>query len=140
MTTGGISGRNIHAPIFAARPYRSSKNHNPAAIGTYHQPVSWGGEVYFSVEHHYEGAKFAGPDNIDLARTDPWNEVNLQLGYDNGDNWTATLYVNNVFDEIYFERGWENADASDLYGYGLHNTLVWPSKPRFVGFKVEYRF
>jgi iron complex outermembrane receptor protein len=29
-------------------------------------------------------------------------------------------------DERYFERGWENADENNQYGYGLFNEMVWP--------------
>lgn len=110
-----------------------------STIVTYYHPA-FGGEVHLWAEHNYEDEKFAGPDNFALSKTDNWNEVNLRLGFDSGRNWSAVLYVNNVFDEVYFERGWENADGDDLFGYGLHNTLVWPSKPRTVGFRVNYDF
>ena len=110
-----------------------------SAILTYRRPL-FAGDVFFTVEDNYESSKFAGPDNIDLARTPAWNEMNLRVGFNSGHHWSGVLYLNNVFDETYFERGWENADADDLFGYGLHNTLVWPSKPRTIGVRVEYEF
>jgi iron complex outermembrane receptor protein len=110
-----------------------------ATIVTYRHPFM-GGELFLTGEHFFEDRKYAGPDNLALSTTDSWNQVNLRLGYDSGKAWSAVLYVNNVFDEVYFERGWENADADDLFGYGLRNTLVWPSKPRTVGFRIDYRF
>jgi iron complex outermembrane receptor protein len=62
-----------------------------------------------------------------------WNEVSFRLGYRSASNWYATLWVENAFDELYFERGWENADANNQYGYGLFNELVWPNRPQTVG-------
>jgi iron complex outermembrane receptor protein len=52
----------------------------------------------------------------------------------------VTAYVENAFNEEYFERGWENADADNLGGYGLVNTLVWPSKPRTFGLRADWQF
>jgi iron complex outermembrane receptor protein len=45
----------------------------------------------------------------------------------------VTLWIENAFDEVYFERGWENADENNQFGYGLFNELVWPARPRTVG-------
>ena len=52
------------------------------------------------------------------------------LGYRTDSSWYVTLWVENAFDEVYFERGWENADSNNQFGYGLFNELVWPSRPR----------
>jgi len=45
----------------------------------------------------------------------------------------VSLWVENAFDSVYFERGWENADSNNQFGYGLFNELVWPSRPRTIG-------
>ncbi len=63
----------------------------------------------------------------------PGTKFNFRLGYRSASTWYVTLWVENAFDEVYFERGWENADADNLFGYGLFNELVWPSRPRTVG-------
>jgi len=76
---------------------------------------------------------YGGPDNLPDATVDSWNEVNFRLGYRSASTWYVTLWVENAFDELYFERGWENADADNLFGYGLFNELVWPSRPLTVG-------
>lgn len=83
---------------------------------------------------------FAGPDNLALATTPGWSQFNFRIGYDSGDHWNAVLYVQNAFDRQYFERGWENADANNAGGYGLINSLVWPSKPRTFGVRLGYKF
>jgi iron complex outermembrane receptor protein len=107
---------------------------------TYHIPLAGSAEIYLSAEHHYQDDMFAGPDNLALAVTPSWNEFNFRIGFDSGERWRAVAYVQNAFDEEYFERGWENADVENLGGYGLVNTLVWPSKPRTFGVRGEYRF
>jgi len=109
-------------------------------IATYHLPLSGSREMYFTLEHQYEDEKFSGPDNLELAKTPSYNVVNLRLGYDTGGSWSAVAYVENVTDELYYERGWENAGADNDFGYGLVNTLVWPSRPRTFGVKVDYHF
>jgi len=107
-----------------------------SAILTYRQPA-FSGEMFFTVENIYRDNMFGGPDNIPDAEVESWTEFNFRLGYrsDSG-NWWATLWVENAFDEEYFERGWENADVDNQFGYGLFNELVWPARPRTVGLTV----
>jgi iron complex outermembrane receptor protein len=62
------------------------------------------------------------------------------VGYDSGDAWRLTAYVENAFNEEFFERGWENADADNRFGYGLVNSLVWPAKPRTFGLRADWQF
>ena len=117
---------------------------NPAwtsnEIVTRHFPLADGAELYLQAEHHYQDSMFGGPDNLALSTTPGWSQFNFRLGYDSGDHWNAVLYVQNAFDRQYFERGWENADANNHFGYGLVNSLVWPSKPRTFGVRVGYKF
>jgi iron complex outermembrane receptor protein len=117
---------------------------NPAwtstEIVTRHFPLAAGSEIFLSAEHHYQDSMFAGPDNLALSVTPGYSVYHLRLGYDSGGRWTATAYVQNLTNRQYFERGWENADADNHFGYGLVNSLVWPSKPRTVGLKFGYKF
>ena len=99
---------------------------------TYRMPVA-SGEGFFTTEYVYRSEMFGGPDNLPDATADSWNEVAFRLGYRSASSWYATLWIENAFDEIYFERGWENADENNQFGYGLFNELVWPSRPRTVG-------
>ncbi len=111
-----------------------------SAILTYRQPA-FSGEMFFTTENIYRDKMYGGPDNIPDAAVDSWTEFNFRLGYRSDSNWWATLWVENMFDEQYFERGWENADADNQYGYGLFNELVWPSRPRTIGvsFGIDWR-
>ena len=107
-----------------------------SAILTYRQPA-FSGEMFFTAENVYRDNMFGGPDNIADAEVESWTEFNFRLGYrSDAGNWWATLWVENAFDEEYFERGWENADVDNQFGYGLFNQLVWPTRPRTVGLTV----
>jgi iron complex outermembrane receptor protein len=99
------------------------------------------GEGFFTTEVIYRSEMFGGPDNLPDATVDSWNEFNFRIGYRTADSWYVTLWVENAFDEVYFERGWENADADNQGGYGLFNELVWPSRPRTIGvtFGMEWQ-
>lgn len=110
-----------------------------SAIVTYKHPVA-NGEAFFTTEYIYQDEMFGGPDNIKGVAVDSWSEVNFRLGYDSANDWTISLWVENALDEEYFERGWENADTDNQYGYGLTNTVVWPSKPRTVGMSFGMKF
>jgi iron complex outermembrane receptor protein len=103
-----------------------------STILTYRAPIA-SGEGFITTEYVYRSKMYGGPDNLPDATADSWNEVSFRLGYRSNSAWYVTLWVENAFDELYFERGWENADADNLFGYGLFNELVWPSRPRTVG-------
>lgn len=103
-----------------------------STILTYRRPIG-SGEGFFTTEYVYRSEMHGGPDNIPDATVDSWGEANFRLGYRSDSTWYVTLWVENAFDEVYFERGWENADADNLFGYGLFNELVWPSRPMTVG-------
>ena len=111
-----------------------------ALIATYHIPLAESREMFVMFEHQYEGKKYSGADNFESVATPSYNVINLRLGYDSGAAWNAMAYVENVTDELFYERGWENAGSDNTYGYGLVNTLVWPSRGRVFGVKFSYDF
>ncbi|NIB40075.1 TonB-dependent receptor [Pseudomaricurvus alkylphenolicus] len=124
----------------------SKGNHLPMApevsgslIATYNQPVS-GGNMFYTVQYVYQDEMFGGTGNFDLAKVDAWDQVDLRLGYESDDEWSLTLWATNIFEEEYFERGWENADEDDTAGFGLLNSLVWPAKPRTIGLTLDMSF
>jgi iron complex outermembrane receptor protein len=111
-----------------------------SAILSYKWPMS-SGEGFFTTEYVYRSKMYGGPDNLPDATVDAWDEFAFRIGYRTDDSWYVTLWIENAFDEVYFERGWENADANNEFGYGLFNELVWPSRPRTVGvtFGTEWK-
>ncbi len=103
-----------------------------SAIVTYRHPTE-SGEAFFTTEYVYRSEMFGGPDNIRDAAVDSWDEFNFRFGYRSNSAWSVTVWLENAFDEEYFERGWENADVNNQFGYGLFNELVWPARPRTLG-------
>jgi iron complex outermembrane receptor protein len=103
-----------------------------STILTYRTPMG-SGEGFFTTEYIYRSEMHGGPDNIPDATVDAWDEFNFRLGYRSASTWYVTLWIENAFDEVYFERGWENADENNQFGYGLFNELVWPARPRTLG-------
>jgi iron complex outermembrane receptor protein len=103
-----------------------------SAIITYKRPTA-SGEAFFTTEHIYRSEMFGGPDNIQDAAVDSWDEFSFRVGYRSDSSWWVTLWVENAFNAEYFERGWENADVDNQFGYGLFNELVWPARPRTIG-------
>lgn len=110
-----------------------------SSIVTYSIPVT-GGEFFVTGQWVYQDDMYGGPGNFELAKVEAWNQVDLRLGYNSDNEWSVTLWVENVTDELYFERGWENADEEDADGYGLYNNLTWPSRPTTVGLSVDMKF
>lgn len=111
-----------------------------STILSYKWPMT-SGEGFFTTEYVYRSKMYGGPDNLPDATVDSWDEFSFRLGYRTDDSWYVTLWVENAFDEVYFERGWENADENNQFGYGLLNELVWPSRPRTIGvtFGMEWK-
>jgi len=103
-----------------------------SAIVAYRHPTE-SGEAFFTTEFVYRSEMFGGPDNIRDAAVDSWDEFNFRFGYRSNSTWSVTVWLENAFDEEYFERGWENADVNNQFGYGLFNELVWPARPRTLG-------
>jgi len=112
---------------------------NTAFLATYRLPMS-NGETFFTMEHFYQDKQFSDLDGIENIAQEAYDVMNLRAGYESADDWSVTLWVENVFSEEYFERGWANADVDGTYGYGLVNAQTWPSKPRTVGVNFDMSF
>jgi len=110
-----------------------------SAVATYSFPME-NGEAYVTVEHFYQGKQYSDLDNNNYIAQQSHHETNMRIGYDSSEQWSATLWVENIFSEEYFERGWANGDLNNQYGYGITNTQVWPSKPRTIGVNFSYDF
>ncbi|WP_019528759.1 TonB-dependent receptor [Dasania marina] len=102
-------------------------------IATYTLPVT-SGEYYGSVETLYSSDQYSDLDNQKHIAQDSWTQVNLRLGYESNDAWTATLWVENLNNDEHFERGWAN------FGYGFNDLQTWISKPRTVGVDLSMSF
>jgi iron complex outermembrane receptor protein len=59
------------------------------------------------------------------------------LGY-RQDNWRVTAYVENVFDNIWYDGNYANDDPDPEIIYVEH--AFGPSRPRTAGVRFSYRF
>lgn len=72
-------------------------------------------------------------DNTDFEELDSYTVANLSVAY-NVDDWSATLYVDNVFDEYYYSGGRGEAR------YGTRGQFHYVGQPRTIGVDATYRF
>ncbi|MNK91187.1 hypothetical protein D3C87_1112740 [compost metagenome] len=73
--------------------------------------------------------------NTEYDRLRGWDNTNLTVTLENiGNNFTAQLYVKNVFDEAPIVDAFTNSDDSML------TTNVFTLDPRIVGFNLSKRF
>ncbi len=123
----------------AGNPLPFAPEVNTAFLATYTMPMQ-NGDTFFTMEHFYQDRQSSDLDNIDNISQEAYDIVNVRAGYESAENWSVTFWVENVFSEEYFERGWANADVDGTYGYGLLNAQTWPSKPRTVGMNFDMSF
>ncbi len=112
---------------------------NTAFLATYRLPME-NGDTFFTMEHFYQDQQFSDLDAIENISQDSYDTLNVRAGFESADNWSVTVWVENVFSEEYFERGCANADVDGTYGYGLVNAQTWPSKPRTIGINFDMDF
>ena len=104
-----------------------------AMVATYSQPVE-GGDLSVTWETFHQGASPGfGDFSLEPIMLDEFTVSNLRVGYDSSDNWSMTVWVNNVFDTFYY-KGVAPADgiiAPHYFGF---------SEPRRVGLDIGYKF
>ncbi len=105
-----------------------------AGVINYHQPVGNGGaEISASADFRTQSRMFSGLDNLLPSSVAPWTEVGARVSYILNSGTSFTLYVDNLFDELYYDYG---TDGDGLFP----TTLAGPSRPRTVGFRVTIPF
>ena len=97
----------------------------------YHQQLSSGGELVYSLNGSYRGAAESSLD-VYSVKLDSFWLWNAGLAY-NADSWDARVFVNNIADE----RGLVGAESDILWGPRA-NAVV--STPRTYGITARYRF
>lgn len=104
-----------------------------AMVATYTIPVKDGDiNVTWEIFHQGESPGF-GDFSLDPIMLDEFTLSNFRIGYESADNWTMTVWVNNVFDEFYY-KGVAPADgiiAPHYFGF---------AEPRRAGIDVSYTF
>lgn len=83
------------------------------------------------IDYEHRDTTYWTLDNLDTQ--EPYDLVNLSVSLER-DNWSARLFVNNLFDEDYIE--WFFAARF----IGLPADIAWPSAPRQVGLEFSWRY
>lgn len=101
-------------------------------------PLTSGGEVFsdlsWSWEEDYRG-DWPNPAVI-YQRIAAFNQTDFRIGY-RAENWGVTAYVENVFDNIWYDGAYAN-DPSWANIYSEH--VFGPSRPRTTGVRFSYEF
>ena len=83
------------------------------------------------IDYEHRDRTYWTLDNLDTQ--EPYDLVNLSVSLER-DNWSARLFVDNLFDEEYIE--WFFAARF----IGLPADIAWPSTPRQVGLEFSWRY
>lgn len=100
---------------------------------SYHTPVGDNGEFNASIDFRTQSKTYGGLDNIDLYAQDAWTDVSVRVGYESFNNWLVVAYVENLFDEVYYDGTAEPGDFFPAHGFGV-------SRPTTIGMRFTYRF
>jgi len=104
-----------------------------AMVATYTVPMENGDlAITWETFHQDKGVAF-GEFNLDPLMTDGFTTNNLRIGYDSAEDWSVTLWVNNINDEFHYKgtAGREANIAPHYFGF---------SEPRRIGLDVGFKF
>ncbi|ARN73103.1 TonB-dependent receptor [Oceanicoccus sagamiensis] len=90
-----------------------------------------GGEVFAALDFSWQDDFYSDGENSDNATVDSVGFVNLRTGWNSEQNWSVSVYVENVFDEESF------AGRSGVAGFPVN---AGPSQERLAGVDISYSF
>jgi len=100
----------------------------------YHTRITETGELNASADFSAQSSYFsAGLANQVEAKLNGYSDVSLRLGYQDDAGWSVTAYVENVFDSVYWDGGYEGENPLTAVIFGV-------SRPRTVGMRFSYDF
>jgi outer membrane receptor protein involved in Fe transport len=108
---------------------------------TYFQELSDGAEVNYSVDYAYQGDILSRTAGLADSYTLPsFSVTNARVVYQQ-DYWSATLYVNNVFDK-FAETGVQGTPRLNqtVNGATVRSFVTNVLRPRTIGIRFNYTF
>lgn len=103
-----------------------------SGIATAHYPLGRG-EAYLSGEWTYRGPQRPDFDWRGVTQPAAYAAVNLRFGYKSSDRWDASLYIQNLFDAVYYAGASNGGDLTPANDWGV-------SQPRNIGVNFRWRF
>ncbi|MCC3862112.1 TonB-dependent receptor [Pseudemcibacter aquimaris] len=128
-----IKDANLIAPGSDGNRLSGAPKYKGAFLLNYTAPVTQTGEVNASFELAAQSSLFVGLGNIPSGEMEGWADATVRLGYADDAGWSITAYVENVFDKVYYDGGYEGGDIQPTVFFG-------PSRPRTFGARLSYRF
>ena len=104
-----------------------------ALVATYTVPMD-NGDLAITLEtFHQDEAPGFGIFDKDPLMADGFTTTNLRVGYDSAQDWSMTLWVNNITDEFYYKgvAAAEGNIGAHYFGF---------SEPRRVGVDIGWKF
>lgn len=127
-----ISGANAVEPGSNGNRLPGSPKFTIAGLASYHTEVG-NGEMNASVDFRAQTKTYGGLGNVEQFANGGWSDFSARLSYESFNNWKITAYIENIFNEAYFDGTSEASDAFPAHGFGI-------SRPRTVGMRLSYRF
>lgn len=103
-----------------------------SGVATGHYPMG-DDEAYLSGEWSHEGARRESFDWREITRRRGHTATNLRLGYRSHQGWEAIVYVQNVFNALYYRGAENNGELTPANVWGV-------SQPRNVGIDLRWTF
>ena len=103
-----------------------------SGVATLHYPMREN-EAYLSGEWSYQGKARQAYDWRGITRRHGYTTANLRLGYRSKQGWEANLYVENLFDTLYYGGAENNGDLTPANVWGV-------AQPRHAGLNVRWTF
>jgi iron complex outermembrane receptor protein len=104
------------------------------AIATFRYPLFRFADAFVTGEYLYSDDFFSELENLDEIKVDSYDVTNFRFGLeDRAGVWEAAAYVENAFDEFY----WDAGNPEDEL---LPATMFGPARPRTWGVDFTYRF
>jgi iron complex outermembrane receptor protein len=93
-----------------------------------------GGEVFAGLDFSWQDEFYSNMENSDRGTVDSAAFVNLRAGWNSEQNWSVSVYVENIFDEENFARRGGRGEEAGLA------TNSSPMQERLAGVDINYSF
>ena len=142
----GLSGQIALTP---AVPFFRSPKWSYSLGATYELPVSDKGDLVFDVNYGWKDQQASYPNPTNMVILPSYGLLNSRISYKSDDNWSISVFANNLTNEYYLTGGFDPAGPNTKPTPGVtgvpHDrvfgfTLIDIGRPREFGVEVSYRF
>lgn len=128
-----ITGADLISEGSDGNRLSGTPEYKTAGVINYHTPFGETGEVIASIDFVNQTDAFIGIGNASDEVTKGWSDVSVRVGYEDDDGWSMIAYVENLFDEEYFDAGYEADGFFTPVAFGV-------SRPQTMGVRFHMNF